>query len=151
MTKPLILFLILTVWAILLTAFSVWLYLRVKRLVKGVDKGNLVELIDSLIRKENKNTNSLKIVKDKINGLRNDGVLHIQKLGLTKYNPFKEVGGDHSFSLTLLDGKGDGFVLTGLHTRDRTRVYLKAVRKNKAKVELSTEEKRSLKQAQKNH
>lgn len=138
------LLLLLTIWLLLITIFLVWLFLKVRRLIKGVNKGNLVEVINSLIEKENENTKDLKTVRDKLNVLKKDGLLHVQKLGLTKYNPFKEVGGDHSFSLTLLDGKGDGFVLTGLHTRDRTRIYLKDVKNGKARVELSTEERKSL-------
>lgn len=143
------LFVILIVWVFLLTLIIVWLFWKTRRFIIGVNKGNLVKLIDSLIQAEKGNTNSLKVVKSKVAGLKKDGVFHIQKLGLTKYNPFKEVGGDHSFSLTLLDGNDDGLILTGLHTRDRTRVYLKEVKKGGAKIELSAEEKKSLKEAQK--
>jgi hypothetical protein len=136
-------------WLLLLSTYSVFLFFKSRRLIKGVKKGDLIAVIDELIKREDKNTSSQKSLQRKLNELTKESTLHVQSLGLTKYNPFKEVGGDHSFSLTLLDGKDNGFVLTGLHTRDRTRVYIKDIIKGKAKVELSEEEVKSLKKARK--
>jgi len=55
--------------------------------------------------------------------------------------------GDHSFSLALLDGKDTGVVITGLHTRERTRVYMKAIKAGKGEHELSEDEKKALAKA----
>ena len=46
---------------------------------------------------------------------------------LIRFNPFSEVGGHHSFVLTLLDMHKNGVVLTGLHGRGLTRFYTKLV------------------------
>ena len=59
------------------------------------------------------------------------------------------MGGDHSFSVALLNGKGTGIIITGLHTRERTRVYVKDIKQGKSEVELSQEEKKALRLAQK--
>jgi len=79
-----------------------------------------------------------------------ESLADIQKMGLTKFNPFDELGGEHSFSLSMLDGNNNGVIITSLHTRERTRVYVKQINKGKAKINLSSEEERSLKQALKN-
>ena len=50
-----------------------------------------------------------------------------QRVGLVRYNPFEETGGNQSFALALLDADGDGWVLSSLHARSGTRVYAKAV------------------------
>ena|SRR5688572_9257809 len=55
------------------------------------------------------------------------GLKHIQKVELSRYNPYDETGGDQSFSLALLDNKGNGVVLTSLHSRSGTRVFAKPV------------------------
>jgi hypothetical protein len=57
------------------------------------------------------------------------------------------MGGDHSFSLALLDAHLTGFIITGLHTRERTRVYIKKIEEGKCKQDLSKEEREALKKA----
>ena len=51
-----------------------------------------------------------------------------QRVGLVRYNPFEETGGNQSFALALLDAGGDGWVLSSLHARSGTRVYAKAIK-----------------------
>lgn len=86
-------------------------------------------------------------VDKRLNFLESDGLNHVQKVGVVRFNPFSELGGDHSFCLAMLDGKDSGIVITGLHTRDRTRIYIKEIKKGKANLELSAEEKKALAQA----
>ena len=88
-------------------------------------------------------------VDKRLDFLEEDGKVHVQKIGLVRFNPFRELGGDHSFSLAILDGINSGVIITGLHTRDRTRIYMKEIKKGKASLELSSEEKKALAQAQK--
>ncbi len=74
--------------------------------------------------------------------LQKDGLDHIQKVSLLRYNPYDDTGGDQSFSVALLDHKGNGVVVTSLHTRAGTRVFAKSVKNSKAeKYEFSKEEK----------
>jgi hypothetical protein len=63
-----------------------------------------------------------------------------QRVGLVRYNPFEETGGNQSFALALLDAAGDGWVLSSLHARSGTRVYAKAIAAGKADAALSEEE-----------
>lgn len=61
------------------------------------------------------------------NRLRELGMKSIHKTGVLRFNPFKEVGGNQSFCIALLDGKNSGVVLSSLHTREGTRIYAKPV------------------------
>ena len=71
-------------------------------------------------------------------------------MGLVRYNPFAETGGDQSFCLSLLDGNNNGLVISSLHSRENTRIYAKPVKKGKAaNYDLSTEEKEAVKKAKK--
>jgi hypothetical protein len=63
-----------------------------------------------------------------------------QRVGLVRYNPFEETGGNQSFALALLDAAGDGWVLSSLHARSGTRVYAKTIKAGRADVGLSAEE-----------
>ena len=70
-----------------------------------------------------------------------------QRVGLVRFNPFEETGGNQSFALALLDAAGDGWVLSSLHARSGTRVYAKAIKAGRADTGLSEEETAALGQA----
>lgn len=61
------------------------------------------------------------------NQLRELCLRSLHKVNVIRFNPFKEVGGNQSFSVVLLDGKNSGVVISSLHTREGTRVYAKPV------------------------
>lgn len=79
--------------------------------------------------------------------LAREGLNHIQKVAVLRYNPYQDTGGNVSFSLALLDGNLDGLVITSLHSRSGTRVYTKTIKVGKSELELSKEEKQVLRQA----
>jgi hypothetical protein len=71
----------------------------------------------------------------------------IQRIGLVRFNPFEETGGNQSFAFALLDARGDGFVVSSLHSRSGTRVYAKSLAAGQADAPLSTEEAQAVEQA----
>jgi hypothetical protein len=70
-----------------------------------------------------------------------------QKISIVRFNPFGDTGGDQSFALAVLDAQDSGYVLTSIHGRQGTRVYVKPVDFGKSKYTLSDEEQQSLDQA----
>jgi hypothetical protein len=70
-----------------------------------------------------------------------------QKISIVRFNPFGDTGGDQSFALAVLDAQDSGYVLTSIHGRQGTRVYVKPVDYGKSKYTLSAEEQQSLDQA----
>ena len=66
--------------------------------------------------------------------------LHFGRLGLVRFNPFDDTGGNQSFALAILDANNDGFVVTSLHSRTGTRVYAKAVFDGQSETTLGAEE-----------
>jgi hypothetical protein len=109
---------------------------------------DLKEVLEKILAKGQVNTDELKTLEGRVNLIEDDGKFHIQKVGLVRFNPFKELGGDHSFSLAILDSHDSGIIITSLHTRDRTRVYMKDIKKGKSGFELSVEEKKAFTNAQ---
>ncbi len=145
------------IWLILISLFSLsvflfslWVFLRLNRLIKGVDNRGLVKVFSDLVKREKDNKKLFEQISNKIEELERKNLLNVQKVGLVRFNPFNETGGDHSFSLVVLDGKNNGFVMTGLHTRERTRLYVKPIRNLKSNYELSEEEQQAMKEALKN-
>ena len=68
-----------------------------------------------------------------------------QKIGIVRYNAFKDTGSDLSFTLALLDKYNNGVVLNGIYARDSSNIYAKPVENGESKYVLSNEEKEAIK------
>ncbi len=64
----------------------------------------------------------------------------VQWVGMVRFNPFRDTGGDQSFAVALADAHGDGLVLSSLHRPDNTRVYAKPLLAWKSTHSLTDEE-----------
>lgn len=93
------------------------------------------------VEKQNGEINSV------IKGLDKDLKKCIQKIGIVRYNAFKDVGSDLSFTLALLDQNDDGVVLNGIYSREMSNIYAKPVEKGKSSYTLSEEEQEAIKKA----
>ncbi len=71
----------------------------------------------------------------------------IQGVGIVRFRAFADTGGDQSFALALVDGGGNGVVISALYGRDETRVYGKPLGSWTSPYNLSDEEKQALEQA----
>ena len=70
-----------------------------------------------------------------------------QKIGMVRYNAFKDTGSDLSFTLALLNEHNDGVVLNGIYARDMSNIYAKPIEKGESKYTLSNEEKEAIAKA----
>ncbi len=89
----------------------------------------------------------LSVLAGRLQQAEAQGRRSMQRVGVVRYNPFADTGSNQSFVLAVLDAKGDGFILSGLHSRQQTRVFLKSVTAGMAETQLSDEEMEAIKQA----
>jgi len=145
-----ILILILALWSVALTVFLIKTVTHYNKLTKGITKKELKEVLDQVLKNVSANSEKIKEIEKLADDIVKNNLYNIQKIGLTRYNPFAETGGNQSFCLSLLDGNGNGIVISSLHSRDVTRIYAKPVKKLKAfGYEFSEEEKNAVKNAKK--
>jgi|SRR5579859_2524801 len=137
------------IWLIVLTVFFVKIFAHYKRLVKNVNEGNLETVLTKILEREDLNKRNITDINNRVSALQKDGLGHIQKIGMSRFNPFNETGGDNSFTICLMNAKLDGLVLTGLHTREKTRIYAKKLENGKSQYELSKEEVKAIAEASK--
>ena len=64
----------------------------------------------------------------------------IQKVGLVRYNAFKDVGSDLSFAIALLDGNNNGVVFNGIYGSEYSNIYAKPIKNKESNYQLSQEE-----------
>lgn len=86
-------------------------------------------------------------ISAQLENLKKENKFNLQKVGLVRFNPFREVGGNQSFSIALLDGDDNGIVVTSLYTREGNRVYGKPITAGQSEYLLSEEEKKAIEKA----
>ena len=64
----------------------------------------------------------------------------LSRMGLIQFQAFEDVGGGQSSALALLDATGSGVVITSLHARVGTRIYVKRVIEGRGEGTLGEEE-----------
>lgn len=74
----------------------------------------------------------------------------VQQMGIVRFNPFGDSGGNFSFSLALLDAHNTGVVITSMHGRQQNRIYTKRIQRGVSEVTLTDEEQKAIDQANKN-
>lgn len=70
-----------------------------------------------------------------------------QKVGVIRYNPYEESGGNLCFAVAILDGNDDGVVFNGIYSRTGTYVYAKPIEMGVSIYVLSEEELAALEKA----
>ncbi|MCI8412450.1 MAG: DUF4446 family protein [Clostridia bacterium] len=71
----------------------------------------------------------------------------IKKVGIVRYNAFKDTGSDLSFALALLDENNNGVVLNGIYSREMSNIYAKPVNNGESSYTISEEEREAIKKA----
>ena len=139
--------LVLLVAVVLLVRRTSRLDRRLRGLTRGEDGQSLESILDAHLTK-------VHAVEQQVDDLAaRSAVLEVvqrravQRVGLVRFNPFEDTGGNQSFALALLDANGDGLIVSSLHARTLTRVYGKAVAGGKSEAALSDEESEALRQA----
>ena len=67
-----------------------------------------------------------------------------QRVGIVKYDAFKEMGGKLSFSIAMLNDNSTGFILNSVHSSDGCYVYTKEIINGECAISLGDEEKKAL-------
>lgn len=118
---------ILLIWNILL---SVSLR-KIKRKNEDFFDGGKVTNLEELLISQNK---GIKILDKDIQELYNISnqinklaFRSYHKIGMIRFNPFKDVGGDQSFAIAILNGRNNGITLSSLYSRDGARFYAKSI------------------------
>lgn len=86
-------------------------------------------------------------ISKEVESLKKENKFFIQKIGMIRFNPFKGVGSDQSFSVALLDANNSGIVITSLYTREENRIYGKPIKAGQSEYQLSEEEKKAINKA----
>ncbi|MEK9143795.1 MAG: DUF4446 family protein [Patescibacteria group bacterium] len=129
--------------------FSIWkIRTHYDRLTKGVADATLTSILTGLLGEVKSLEKRVRLIELAIEEIHTEGMHHVKRVGIVRFNPFSDTGGAQSFTIAILDGHKSGIVMTSLYARMGNRWYVKAVVKGQGKdMELSKEELSAIKQA----
>ena len=121
---------------------------RYKNFMKKLGEGkNIEEDLGTYIYRVEKVEKQNLEISNYIKNLDEDLTRCIQKVGIVRYNAFKDTGSDLSFALALLDENNNGVVLNGIYSREMSNIYAKPVENGKSKYAVSQEEEQAIQKA----
>jgi hypothetical protein len=120
---------------------------RLAGLTRGADGRSLESILDAHLDKVYAVSHEVDDLSARATRLEATQRRAFQRSGLVRFNPFEDTGGNQSFALALLDARGDGVVISSLHSRTGTRVYGKTVTGGRSETQLSAEEAEALRLA----
>ncbi len=115
-----------------------------RRLLTGTSGENLEAILNDHLSRVQQVATQVEVVDRLARRLEKAAYFSLQHLGVVRFNPFSDTGGDQSFAIALVDGHGNGVVLSSLHARDVTRVYAKPLQKWESTYQLTDEEKQAI-------
>jgi hypothetical protein len=113
---------------------------RLDLLTRGVDGESLEGVLDAHLELVHQVSEDLDELTSRTSSLETTAEHHFARVGLVRFNPFPDTGGNQSFALAMLVESDVGFIVSSLHSRTGTRLYAKAVTAGKADNTLSSEE-----------
>ena len=142
--------------SILSFLFAIITYLKLvkinnkyKRFMKGLGEQNIENLMNEYLKELNDIKNYSKHeLTNKIEDLNRRMQYCVQSVGLVRYNAFENMGNEMSFSLAAIDERKNGYIITGIYSRDHSFVYAKEIKKGSSSHDLSEEETEALNKAQ---
>lgn len=138
---------ILIAWTIVLQIWLAKVRKKLKLFLKGKKVKDLEEVISEQANRMKGIEGEIKNLSEWNNKLQKICDISITKVGVVRFNPFKDTGGDQSFVIALLDSENNGLVLSSLYTREGTRIYTKPIEKGTSSYRLSKEEEEAIKKA----
>lgn len=150
----LMLFILIIIIGILLLANIMLTIYNNKKYVAFMKKIGNGNNIDEMLREYIRDVKGIKQDNSEIKAyytkLDSDIASCIQKVGLVRYNAFKDVGSDLSFAIALLDRNDNGVVFNGLYGSESSNIYAKPIKGGVSKYQLSEEERNALEIAEQN-
>ena len=108
---------------------------------------NIEEDIKVYINKVEKVENTNKEIIEYCENLEKELSKSIKKIGIVRYNAFKDTGSDLSFALALLNDDNNGVVLNGIYSREMSNIYAKPIVNGQSKYTISDREQEAINKA----
>lgn len=137
-----------SIMAVIATAYNLWQLKGLNNLKKNFFTQNkevdLVEMINTVVMQIRSLKDEQLVTSHSLATLENNFNFSIQKVGVIRFNPFGDSGGNLSFTLAMLNRHNTGVVLTSMHGREQNRIYAKKITNGLCDTMLTQEEQQAI-------
>jgi hypothetical protein len=128
-----------------------WRFLRTTRTLRMLFTGrtgvDLEQMLRAYLQRVDHTDQTVNALGARTEVLEKKAPTNLQHVGVIRFNPFPDKGGDQSFAVALLDDHADGVVFSGLHSRGDSRVYSKPIVGGGSTYALTEEEQEAISRA----
>lgn len=134
-----------------LLIYTIYLHRKIHHFTLGQSGASLESLmkecVNSVAEIEKKN----ELISAHALTLNNKVTHALRNAQIIRYKAFEVNGSNQSFSIALLNEKGNGVVISSLHARDRISTFAKPIDGYKSTYDLTEEELHVLEESKKSH
>jgi hypothetical protein len=121
---------------------------EIDTLTSGFSDKNMKEIVEEYVQLLESSQRALEDMNEEFKEIRKETSKFFNKVGLVRFQAFKDTGGDQSFSLAMLNEYNDGFLISSLHGRGFAKIYAKEIQSGKSpNYKLTNEESKALEKA----
>jgi biopolymer transport protein ExbB/TolQ len=142
-----ILIIVLMIISIIMLCKLKKLYRAYDRFMRGKDAESLEDTLMNCIAKTEEVDQMNQMLREDIIGLRKNQRITYQKMGMVKYDAFREMSGKLSYALALLDQQNNGFVINSVYAKEGGYSYIKEIVNGECAILLSEDEQKALEKA----
>ncbi|TAH52220.1 MAG: DUF4446 family protein [Chloroflexota bacterium] len=138
---------VILVWLATLEFRLMRLTKTLRVLFSGRTGADLEQVLREYMERMDRTDETIKQFNQRATLVEQKAPYNVSHVGVVRFNPFADKGGDQSFAVALLDDHHDGVVFTGLHSRSDVRVYAKPIVGGTSTYPLTNEESEAITRA----
>ena len=122
---------------------------KYKKMMAGVDGGNLERMINGQLEEFNMLNSNHKELQKEIERLDSILAKAITRIAVVRFDAFDNMANDLSYCIAMLDSKNNGILISGIFGREDSRTYVKPIDAGVSSYKLTAEEEKALREAMK--
>lgn len=138
---------LIAVWLLMIALEQRRLSVRLEAILSDVEGGNVPAMLAEYLATVRTVASQTRHMEQRVDYLYRSLPSLVRHVGLVRFSPFHDTGGDQSFSMAILDGRGDGVVVSGLHSRQESKLFAKPVTARASRYPLTEEEKQAIEES----
>ncbi len=134
-----ILFITLTGSVLILFLWTVWQQISLHKLRKKqtvLFQGKKAKDLEKIILEQQQGLLSLNKQSKRLfeitDALTTASEINLSKVGMVRFNPFKNLGGNQSFAVAFLNNQANGLVISSIYSEEGSRFYAKTILQGKS-------------------
>lgn len=151
-TNPLLIgFIALAIATLGLLALVIWMWLRQRRFLIGLDAHNIEHSLNNVASDLGEMKAFREEMEAYLSSVEKRLRKSVQSVHTVRFNPWQGQGngGDQSFATAFMNEEGDGVLISSLYSREHVSIFGKPIKKHSSEHELSEEERRAMEEAKK--